>query len=248
MKFSEIHGNKALAENLVKMVDTKRLGHAILFSEQEGQGALAFAIALSQYINCSNPSGGDSCGECLSCRKHYRLTHPDLHFAFPVNASNFLSDSEKKKPVSSYFMTQWNELVQRNPYFTPGELSNALGLTGKVGNISVNEAREISDALALHSSESDYKVMIIWQAEKMNAEASNKLLKLLEEPPAGTLFILITQQSEQLLQTIRSRCQLIPLQPVQQGEMAEELTAALGMDKAEAMEVAALSSGSWGKA
>lgn len=248
MRFSEIYGNKTLGERLRKMVDEDRLGHALLFVEQEGMGALAFAIALSQYLNCSNHTGGDSCGECPSCNRHQKLTYPDLHFAFPVSATSKLSDPEKKHPISNYFLRDWSALTLQNPYFCSQELTAALGMENKSGVISVNEAREITNTLSLQPFESQYKIVVIWEAEKMNIDAANKLLKLLEEPPAGTLFLLVTHKVEKMLATIISRCQVITLQPMERGEMAEILSQRLGISGEDAQSAAAAASGSIGKA
>ena len=141
MKFAEIYGNDALKGRLARLVDEDRLGHALLLVEQEGMGALAFAIALSQYLNCTDRKDGDSCGECSSCRRHAHLTYPDLHFAFPISSSPKLSDQEKKRPISSYFMRDFSQLVQDNPYFDSHDLFNTIGIENKAGAISVNEAR-----------------------------------------------------------------------------------------------------------
>ena len=248
MRFADILGNDALKRRLAKMVDEDRLGHAVLLVEQEGMGAVAFAIALSQYLNCPNRSGGDSCGECSSCRRHSRLTYPDLHFAFPINTSTKLSDTEKKRPICSYFLRDWSALIEENPYFDSHDLSDALGIENKAGAISVNEAKEIAGALSLQPYESQYKIMVVWQPEKMTTEAANKLLKLLEEPPEGTLFILVTQNVEKMLPTVLSRCQIIRLQPVERDDMAAILEAKYGLGKEDAMNYATLSAGSVGRA
>jgi DNA polymerase III, gamma/tau subunits len=225
MRFSDIIGNEELKGILTSMVDRDRLPHAILLTEGGAWGAIAFAIALSQYVNCEDRSGGDSCGVCNSCHKIGKLIHPDLHFAFPVNASNDLSDSEKKAPISDYFLKSWRELVLENPYFTEQDLYDVIGIDKKSGNISVHEAKRIFEKLSLRAFESDWKTMIIWLPEKMNSEASNKLLKLLEEPPQGTLFILVSHAPEKLLSTIRSRCQMISLKPLSRSEQAQSNTA-----------------------
>ena len=248
MRFSEIYGNDALKGRLARMVDENRLGHAILFVEQEGMGALAFAIALSQYLNCEHPSGGDSCGECSSCRRHAHLTYPDLHFSFPISASPKLSDSEKRAPISSYFLRDWTALVQENPYFDSHDLFNAIGIENKAGAIPVAEAKEIANTLSLQPYESQYKIQVIWEPEKMTIDAANKLLKLLEEPPAGTLFILITHQIEKMLPTVISRCQIIRLQPEERGEMAAILEQKFSLGREEAMDFATLAGGSVGRA
>ena len=242
MQFGEIYGNDALKARLKKMVDEDRLSHAILFVEQEGMGGLAFALALAQYINCTD-RGQDSCGECPSCRRIAKLAYPDVHFAFPVNTSPKLSDQEKKKPLSSYFLSDWNNLVAANPYFDSHELYEALGIENKAATISVHEAREIASALALQPFESDYKIMIIWQPEKMNTEAANKLLKLLEEPPAGTYFLMVTQSLESMLTTVRSRCQIIRLQPMEREEIADVLCKRYELERPLALDFATLAGG-----
>ena len=214
MRFSEIIGNEPLKESLVKMVQGNRLGHAILLTEESGGGAFAFALALAQYVNCRDQGPEDSCGVCSSCHKYQKLIHPDLHFVFPVSSSNALSDSEKKAPVSDYFLQPFRELALANPYFTEQMLYDAIGIENKSGLISVNESRRIYEKLSLRAAEGTWKTMIIFLPEKMNAEAANKLLKLLEEPPQGTLFLLVSHNPERLLPTIRSRCQPIALQPL----------------------------------
>lgn len=221
MRFEEIIGNDELKLRLMQMVDQNRLGHAILFQENPGSGALAFALALAQYVNCRAHEGNDSCGVCPSCYKYNKLIHPDLHFVFPVNSSSLLSESEKRAPISDFFINQWRQLLLENPYFTEQELYDNIGIENKSGNIGVNEAKRIFEKLSLKASEGDYKTMIIYLPERMNQEASNKLLKLLEEPPVGTLFLLVSQASERLLPTIRSRCQLINLMPLSREESAK---------------------------
>lgn len=252
MRFSDLIGNDALKASLVRMVESGRTPHALLFVEQEGMGGAGFAVALSQYLNCKNhvPSdfGGDSCGECPACRSHANLVWPDLHFAFPVNATASLSDSDKKRPVSRLFMAEWNNLLKSNPYFSEHDLAEAIGIENKAGNISVNEAKEIADTLSMHAYDSDYKVMVIWLPEKMNMEASNKLLKLLEEPQPGTVFILVTRQIEKLLPTIVSRCQIVRLQPIEQHQLAGALAEKYELDEADAMNYANLAAGSYGRA
>jgi len=214
MRFEEIIGNDELKKLLVQVVDEGRLPHAVLLTEDAPWGGMAFAIALAQYVNCPDHTKGDSCGECGSCHKYGKLIHPDLHFVFPVSATKSLTDAEKKAPVSDFFAAQWQKLLLENPYFSEQELYDAIGVEGKSGNISVHEAKRIIEKLSLKSFEADYKTVIIYLPEKMNQEASNKLLKLIEEPPVGTLFILVSQSPEKIISTIRSRCQLIRLKPL----------------------------------
>ena len=236
MRFSEIIGNEALKESLVKMVQGNRLGHAILLTEENGGGAFAFALALAQYVNCRDRQGDDSCGVCSSCHKYQKLIHPDLHFVFPVSSSNALSESEKKGPISDYFLPAFRELVLANPYFTEQQLYDAIGIENKSGLISVQEARRIFEKLSLRAAEGAWKTMIIFLPEKMNLDAANKLLKLLEEPPQGTLFLLVSHNPERLLPTIRSRCQPIRLLPLTREQ--RRLTGGTAPDDAEFREIA----------
>jgi len=235
MRFSEIIGNDTLKDSLLRMVRGNRLGHALLLTEESGGGAFAFALALAQFVNCRNPEENDSCGICPSCHKYGKLIHPDLHFVFPVSSSSLLSESEKKAPISDYFLPAFRELALANPYFTEQQLYEAIGIENKSGLISVNESRRIAEKLSLRAAEGSWKTMIVFLPEKMNAEAANKLLKLLEEPPQGTLFLLISHNPERLLPTIRSRCQPVALQPLSR-EQRRQL-AGDGADNAEYREI-----------
>ena len=236
MRFSEIIGNEALGESLVRMVRENRLPHALLFTEENGGGGFAMALALAQYVNCRERGETDSCGTCGSCHKYGKLIHPDLHFVFPVSSSPLLSENEKKAPDSDYFLPVFRPLALENPYFTEQQLYDALGMENKSGLIGVSEARNIFAKLSLRAAEGPYKTLIVFLPEKMNAEAANKLLKLLEEPPQGTLFLLVSHNPERLLPTIRSRCQAIALRPLNR----EQRRAASGEepDPAEYREIA----------
>ena len=203
MRFAEIIGNSALKESLVKTVEAGRLGHAILISEGECGGGFAFATALAQYVNCSNPSGGDSCGVCPSCNKIGKMIHPDVHFIFPTTAPS----------TSLSLLASWRDLVLANPAFTESELNEALGIEGKSAIISVAEARSVLSTLSLSALEGGWKAVVIYLPEKMNQEAANRLLKVIEEPPRLTQFVLITHSPEKILQTIASRCQRIRVMP-----------------------------------
>lgn len=236
MRFSEVIGNEALKESLLQMVQGNRLGHAILLTEENGGGAFALALALAQYVNCRDRQPEDSCGVCNSCHKYQKLIHPDLHFVFPVSSSSALSDSEKKAPISDYFLPAFRELALANPYFTEQQLYSAIGIEDKSGLISVHEARRVYEKLSLRAAEAVWKTMIVFLPEKMNAEAANKLLKLLEEPPQNTLFLLIAHNPERLLPTIRSRCQPIRLLPL--GREERRRTAPEETDNAEFREIA----------
>lgn len=218
MRFSQVIGNDGLKASLAQMVDSGRLSHAILLCCEDGGSGFALALALAQYVNCREHVGNDSCGVCPSCHKYEKLIHPDLHFVFPVNKSSDLDKSESKAPISDYFLDKFRKLAAENPYFTESGLYEALNVDEKSCGISVAEAHKIAAKLSLRSFEGEYKTMIILLPERMNAEAANKLLKTLEEPAPGTLFILVSKKPERLLQTIRSRCQSIQVKPLSKAQ------------------------------
>lgn len=214
MLFKDVIGNEAVRESLSRMMEAGRLGHAILLREEDGGGAFPLALALAGKVNCTGDGGDDACGVCPSCHKYGKLIHPDLHFVFPVSKAQSLSESEKKAPVSDFFLEKFRRFAMENPYFREQELYDALGLDSNNVGISVNEARNISRIASLRSSEGRYRTIIIYLPEKMNVPAANKLLKLLEEPPGGTLFLMISHKPERMLETIRSRCQIMNLVPL----------------------------------
>ena len=215
MRFADVIGNASVAKVLSSMADSGRVAHAMLMYENEGCGALALALAYVQYLNCSNPSEGDSCGECPSCRQMSKLIHPDVHFVFPVNKGPKTSDD---KPVSESYIKFWRELAIANPYFVEADLQRAIGIESKNGLIAVAEARSIINKLSLTSVADGYKAVIFYLPEKMNQETANRLLKMVEEPPEKTVFIFITHAPEKVLQTIFSRCQSIRVLPLTKEE------------------------------
>jgi len=202
MFFKDVVGQEALKKRLIHSVQDERISHAQLFSGPAGTGKVAMAIAYAQYISCKNRTATDSCGVCPSCHKYQKLAHPDLHFVFPIfNSKNF------NKPVSDDFLPQWREMVLNNPYFDLGSWLDFIEAGNAQGEIYERESDSILRKLNLKSFESEFKVMIIWLAEKMNTACSNKLLKMIEEPPNKTLFVLITENEEAVISTIRSRAQ-----------------------------------------
>ena len=206
MRFADIIGQQQLKRQLVESIERGRISHAQLFSGAAGTGTLPLALAYAQYLNCQNRHDGDSCGECPSCVKMQQLAHPDLHFVFPVNKQG---KKQGEVVLSSEFMDLWREIVsQTGGYFTRQQWNDRLDL-GKTlkGMISAREADEIIRRLSFKSFESEYKIMVIWQPESMNDEASNKILKILEEPWERTIFLLITERADLLLPTIISRTQ-----------------------------------------
>ncbi|MFW6370996.1 MAG: ATP-binding protein [Bacteroidota bacterium] len=208
MRFSEVIGQDELKKKLIRTVNENRVSHAQLFFGPNGYGSLPIALAYAQYINCTNRQIDDSCGECPSCRKYAKYIHPDLHFVFPVASSSI------KKPVSDDFMDAWRDKITANPYFTPSQWYASIDLENKQGLIGERESQEIIRKLSMKSYEAEFKVMIIWQPDKMNLYTANKLLKIIEEPPSKTLFLLVAEDTSSILPTILSRTQLVKLSPL----------------------------------
>ena len=215
MRFADVIGNERVARTLAAMADSGRVAHAMLLYENEGCGALALALAYVQYLNCTNPSDGDSCGKCLSCKQMEKLIHPDVHFVFPVNKGPKTSDD---KPTSESYIKYWRELAAADPYFTEADLQKAIGIESKNGLIAVAEARSIISKLSLTSVADGYKAVVFYLPEKMNQETANRLLKMVEEPPEKTIFLFITHAPEKVLQTIFSRCQSVRVLPLTKDE------------------------------
>jgi len=207
MLFKEIIGNREVKNQLIASVNNNRVSHAQLFLGKSGCAKLALAIAYAQFLNCNNKLKDDSCGNCSSCLKYKNLSHPDLHLVFPVLKVNSI-----KTPTSDNFANQWRKMFARNPYLSLSDWIDSFGTenkTGQQGSIYKDEAISIHKKLSLKNYEADYRVVLIWMPEQMNLEAANKLLKLLEEPPKGTLFLLVSENSGKLLNTITSRLQTV---------------------------------------
>jgi DNA polymerase III subunit delta' len=225
MKFSSVTGQQALKSQLISTVTENRVSHAQLFAGPEGTGGLALALAYAQYICCENRSEIDSCGTCRSCLKYEKLVHPDLHFVFPV-----VNTSDLKKAASDDYISEWRTAVLENPYMNLNRWIEIIASENKQGGIFERESGEILRKLSLKTYESDFKVMIIWMPEKMNATTANKLLKILEEPPAKTLFLLVSENPGQLLATILSRCQYVKVPPIEANEIRSALQKLVGSD------------------
>lgn len=219
MQFSEILGQEHIKNHLSRSADLGRISHAQLFVGPEGSGTLAMAIAYAQYILCGNQNGEND-GENHACNiKFQKLSHPDLHFAYPT----VTTDEVKKNPKSIDFIADWREFVTQNPYGGLFDWYAVLGVQNKQGEIRVDDAQEILKSLSLKAYEGGYKIMIVWMADKLNIAASNKLLKLLEEPPEKTVFILISENEEDIIQTIRSRCQILHFNGLSEAVIADAL-------------------------
>ena len=244
MQFSKVLGQKHIKKHLTTSVDAGRIAHAQLFVGPEGSGTLPMALAYAQYILCGN-TGGENTGGNDSCNiKFKNFSHPDLHFAFPVTTS----DKVKSKPVSKYYLEEWRQLLDQQPYGNLFDWYKLLGIDNKQGQIGVEEALEIVKALTLKSYEGGHKVMLIWMAEKMNTASANKLLKLIEEPPENTIFILIAEDEEQIINTIRSRCQVLHFPPLAEEAIAEALVENYQIEKSDAIKIAHQSNGNYNKA
>ncbi len=276
MQFQSITGQKETKEQLVQMVQHNRLSHALLFLGKEGSGALQLALAFAQYIVCEkaspNPSkgggkdasislfgdepgtdivsqnpplgggGADSCGLCPACTKANQLIHPDIHFSYPV-----ITKKPGEKPISTDFIKEWREFIVQNPYGNVYDWLQFIGAENKQGNITAHECNDIIRKLNLKSFESEYKILIMWMPEFLGKEG-NKLLKLIEEPPPNTLFILVAKNEDLILPTILSRTQLVKIPSLTNLEIEAslELNAGVAMEKAQ--QIAAVAEGNYREA
>lgn len=244
MKFSDIVGQNHLKNHLVNSVQKGRIPHAQLFIGPEGSGTLPMALAYAQYIICNNKGSENEGGSAACNLKFDHLQHPDLHFVYPV-ATN---DSIKSNATSDDFLSTWIDFLKETPYGSVNDWYEAIGIQKKQGNISVHEAASILKKLILKPFEGGYKVMIIWMAEKMNTEAANKLLKLLEEPTDKTVFILIAEDEKAILQTILSRCQILHFNALNEQEIVQGLIEKESCDEVDAYSIAKQAQGNYNKA
>lgn len=239
MIFEEIIGQKHIKKHLIQSAENGRIPHAQLFIGKEGSGTLPMAIAYAQFLLCNFSKNKDACN--LKCNK---LQHPDLHFAFPVTTN----ENVKKHPISNLFLSDWRSFIEANPYGSLFNWLQHIGVENKQGQIGVDEAENIVKKLTLKSYEGGFKVMIIWMAEKMNTSASNKLLKLIEEPPAKTVFILITEDEGQIIKTISSRCQALHFNSLSESDIAKTLAEKKQITEKEAIRIAHQAEGNYNKA
>ena len=238
MFFRDIKGHTQVKQSLVNMLAENRVSHAYMFTGVEGSGKLALAIAFAQYLNCTSPVDGDSCGECSSCKKYSKLVHPDLHFVFPV-----VKIGSDNKPVSDTFIKEWRDIVIRKRFFSISQWISSLDAEKKQALIYTQESNEIIKKLSLKTFEGRYKVMIIWLPEKMHLTASNKVLKILEEPPAGTVFILVSDKPEEVISTIISRTQQIKIPAFTDEDIARIIIEENGIGSVDAEGFARLAKG-----
>ncbi|MBN1252849.1 MAG: DNA polymerase III subunit delta [Bacteroidales bacterium] len=206
MQFKDIIGQKDIIKSFVNTVQTNRISHAQLLYGPEGSGKLKLAIALAQYISCKNRTDEDSCGVCPSCNKYNKLIHPDLHFVFPVVKTKTIS-----KPVSDNFIAEWRKFILETEIHRLNNWLDLIENSDAQAGIFTQESGEIIKKLSLKTFESEYKVMIIWLPEKMNLSSANKLLKMIEEPPTKTLFLMVSEYPDKVINTILSRAQFIKI-------------------------------------
>jgi DNA polymerase III subunit delta' len=236
MQFDSIIGHEHIKNHLKQSAITGRIPHAQLFVGSEGTGVLQIAIAYAEAILCVN---NDACH-----LKFKSFSHPDLHFVYPT----VTTDEVKTKPKSIDFLTDWRKFLTEKPYGSLFDWYDLLDVKNKQGEIRVDDAQEVLKSLSLKAYEGGYKIMIIWMADKMNIAASNKLLKLLEEPTEKTVFILITEHEEDLIQTIRSRCQVLHFSSLSEHSISESLIANENIEPKIAQKIAQKAQGNYNKA
>ncbi len=239
MVFDEIIGQEHIKKHLLTSTNNGRVPHAQLFVGKEGSGTLPMAIKYAQLLLCNASNDVETCN--IKCDK---LQHPDLHFVFPVTTN----DSVKKHPISNLFLEDWRQFIAQSPYGSLYDWLKFIGVENKQGLIGVDEAEEVVKKLSLKSYEGGFKVMVIWMAEKMNIAASNKLLKLIEEPPSKTIFLLVTEDEGKIINTIKSRCQALHFPSLSENDIATTLVEKEQIEQNNAIRIAQQAEGNYNKA
>jgi len=234
MQFKEIVGQGAIKQRLINSVNENRVSHAQLFLGPEGSGSLALAVAYAQYLSCEDKQPDDSCGVCSSCRKYQKLMHPDLHFSYPIFGT--------PKETSLDYIENWRQAFLENPYLNLDIWRSYLDAGNKQANINIAECHQIIKKLSLKPFESDYKVLILWLPEFLDKQG-NALLKIIEEPQPNTLFLLVAQNQDQILNTILSRTQLIKIPCLHYEDIKETLVSRHHQTEEAAAEIAYLTNG-----
>ena len=235
MQFKEIVGHQSIKNHLINSVKNNRVSHAQLFLGPEGSGSLALALAYAQYINCEDRQEDDSCGHCASCRKYEKLIHPDLHFSYPFFAKG-------KEETATTYMDEWRKAFLTNPYLGLNYWREQLDSGNKQANINIAEAHDIIKKLSLKSFEAEYKVLIMWLPEYLDTQG-NALLKLIEEPPAKTLFLLVAENQDKIINTVISRTQLVKINKLHHDEMNSYLVEERKLDPKRAKEISFIADG-----
>lgn len=242
MLFKDVIGHDDIKQRLIASLQTGRISHAQLFAGATGYGSMALALAFAQYVFCTGDKKEDACGQCAACKQMQKLIHPDLHFVFPVVRKT-------KSPVSDEYINEWRSLLSKTAYFNLEEWYAEMGIEDNAqAAIYTEESVNILRKLHLKAFESDYKIMIIWLPEKMNPECSNKLLKIIEEPFDKTLFLMVSEHPEQIINTIQSRTQRIHIPPLEKEQIRQHLIHDKALSEAKAEEYAHIAAGNWHRA
>ena len=243
MKFSDVIGQDEAKRRLVQMVAEGRVPHAMLLCGPQGCGKMALAVAMASYLLCGNRTDDDSCGTCPGCLMTSGLTHPDLHFSYPVIRPT--GTGSEHKMSSEDFAAEWRAMLSQSPYFTIDRWLSEMNAANQQAIIGVGESDLLTRKLSLKSSQGGYKVCVIWLPERMNAECANKMLKLLEEPPQATVFLLVCEEPEMLIDTIKSRAQRIDVRRIADEYMERALVERRNIDSDQARSIARSAGGSW---
>ena len=243
--FKDIIGQKKVVEQLRRSVDTNHLAHALLFTGPRGNGKLAVAVALANYLLCGKGQG-DACGVCPACAKLKKYIHSDLHFIFPVKKKK--GSSSDSAPISDDYINEWREILSKSAYFSYDDWLAKLDVENQQPMIYERESNEILHKLSMQSREGGWKVVIMWLPEKMREACSNKLLKIIEEPPKDTLFILVSEEPDKIIPTILSRTQRVEIPRIEREEMESALSSRYGLSFDDAKLIALQSVGNWEKA
>ncbi len=247
MRFSEIIGQEDAKRLLKQMVSEDRVPHALLFCGPRGSGKMALAMTFASYLLCKNHDANDEvCGSCNQCAMLRKWEHPDLHFTYPVIRP--AGESPSHKMVSDDFSSEWHDMLNHGIYFDMEQWLEYQKAENQQAKIGVGESSELLRKLSLKSSQGGYKVSIIWYPENMNQECANAILKLLEEPPSQTVFILVTEEQEKLLETIKSRTQRFTIKKIEDKDIENALIERRGIDEVSAKNIAHLANGSWTRA
>jgi DNA polymerase-3 subunit delta' len=242
MQFKNVIGQQQVKQKLIGMASAAKVPHAMMLLGPEGNGNLALALAFSQYLQCENKQADDSCGACSACLKNQKFIHPDVHFTFPV-----VTKKSSEAPISNDYITEWRNALAANPYMNANEWLQSIEAENRQGNITVRECHEIIRSINMKTYESAYKIQIIWLAEFLK-EAGNTLLKIIEEPPANTIFILLVENIELVLNTIISRTQIIKVTAIEDNDIADALMLRFETDKQTASRIARISDGNFNAA
>ncbi|MDR1632181.1 MAG: DNA polymerase III subunit [Dysgonamonadaceae bacterium] len=218
MFFRNIIGQTEIKHRLIQSVKDGYTPHARMIRGPEGAGKVALALAYARYLSCTQRGEDDACGVCPSCVKYNKLAHPDLHFVYPI-----VKNDKKKKEICDDYLPEWRQFVLQNPYFNLNSWLNFIGAENSQGMIYAKESDEIIRKLNLKAYESEYKIMIVWLPEKMHEACANKLLKMIEEPPSNTVFLLISENPDRVIGTIQSRTQSFPVPPIDDDSMMQAL-------------------------